>query len=161
MNVHHTFNNTTDESYPFLVDDKLIGFVDKVFLYTDEIIQNSLISYLTCKENLIIDLLNHKPHWILKLNYDAEDIRKFWNTQIHRASNCLSIYVCLLRNNLIPKDQISEANETIFKHNKGAYPESLEEHLILEKVGFGDAVHKVCFIDNKFSSYNWVNSRAK
>lgn len=128
-----------------------VEFTKECLKLNDSEISVSLIRYIKSTENLLKGILNEFPQLITYLNYSKQEIRKFWQGKIKTISTAMTIYTCMLRNNLIPKDQIDEANEsmvTLFK-----YVDNIEDHLTLANNGFGEVLYRKLFVDQNATNY--------
>jgi hypothetical protein len=134
-------------------------FANRSFEVNLDIINQNLVEVLKGNEHYLKDFLSNHPDKFLRFNYSAEEIRKFWKTTLVRCDNILGIYTTLLRNCLIPKAEISEANELVLNKIK-EYHVGPIEHQILIANGFFESF-KTCIINNSnFEEYLWVNDRA-
>lgn len=148
-----------DPHYSFWADFRCLNFIEKVFIVTTDEIQQSLVEFLKTEEELLLSFLSSYPSRILILNYTPSELRNFWKTKLIKASNILDIYARMLLNNLIPKNEIEEANEFIFD-KISSYTENAETHIILKDNMFDKTVNKIAFDEDKFSGFMWVNSKA-
>lgn len=148
-----------DNMYEYWIDNNVLDFVDKVFTSTNDSIQKSLITFLKTKESTLFDIVSINPKWFLLLGFTAQEIRNFWNTKIFKTKNCLGLFACLLRNNLIPQNEIEEANTLIFNKLK-YYTDSQEDHITLLNNGFGNTINRIAFEENNIAQFMWVNNKA-
>ncbi|MCK8479066.1 hypothetical protein [Psychroserpens algicola] len=137
----------------------------------DEII-NSLIYVIKNNphdELLDLYLISKKPQFIHIMNYSKKDIRSIWKQRMWVDRNLSNlIFPTLLRNNLIPRDEIEEAIKTFYDkfdqssfNNLPSDPEirniifskSLEKHI------FDDFFKDGCDPFNQ-NDFNYINSKA-
>lgn len=112
-----------------------------------------------------IKFLSAFPDKILQLNYSQADIRTLWKSHIYDKSsniNAFNILAGLFRHNLIPKEQIEEANREMFNHfNQTDYhklPESKDID-ILKANNFFETVYKISILEKNLNDFMWVNSK--
>lgn len=123
--------------------------ITKIIKMNDPEISESLISYLKSDEKFLKAYINEHPSIIGLLGYTKPEIRNFWNTKIGNMSNVMGVYASMLRNNLIPAEEIKEANGKLVYFYK--YTESADDHYTLSSNGFGEALYERLFIDNNAS----------
>lgn len=136
----------------------------KILDITNHKIQESLVDYLK-QEERDIKFLNSFPEKVLQLNYSTADIRTLWKERIYDSAlsiNPFNIYSGLLRNNLIPSGQISEANRELFNSFSQSTNRKLPEGKDIETLkanGFFDTVFKIAIEEKDLSKYSWVNEK--
>lgn len=123
-----------------------------------ERVTEKLIDYLKANRSIMIDYLHHSPSGILRMNLEAHEIRELWTTHLNVYKEPLRLYAALLRNNLIPEEEIPEANNTIF--NKINQPASeIEDIKVLKEKGFDQVLYEKVFTENKIDDFNYTNHR--
>lgn len=145
-------------------DSDVLKVYSKILDITDTKIQESLIDYLK-QDDRDIKFLSAFPDKILQLNYSQADIRTLWKSHIYDKSsniNAFNILAGLFRHNLIPKEQIEEANREMFNHfNQTDYhklPESKDID-ILKANNFFETVYKISILEKNLNDFMWVNSK--
>ncbi len=76
--------------------------------------------------------------------------------------NPYNIFAGLLRQNLIPKEQIEEANTEIFDHYSQTNYHKLPEHKDIETLkanNFFETVFKIAIVDYGLNDFMWVNNK--
>jgi hypothetical protein len=121
-----------------------ITLMQKVIQLNDTDISQSLVTFLKSEENYLNAYINEYPAIISMLGYNNQEIRNFWSTKIKKMSNVMGVYASMLRNNLIPQNQIQEANKKIVSLYK--YPQSPDDHYVLSSNGFGEVLYEELFI---------------
>lgn len=125
-------------------------------------INDSLIAIVKANNYFLKDFLSNHPDKILNFNFNEEEVRKFWKTQLASCNNILGLYTSFLRNGLIPQNEIKEANKTVLSAIR-EYSPTINEHQVLSVNGILDTF-KALIIDNNnfigYRSYLWVNDRA-
>ncbi|RZJ27742.1 MAG: hypothetical protein EOO18_13690 [Chryseobacterium sp.] len=140
---------------------KEIKFSFEVLKLNDPIISGSLLKYLRNDgKSILKEFIEKYPSILNDLGFSPQEIRKFWTSDIKRYRNPLSIYASMLRNGLIPNEQIPEANEKLSYLNQ--LPESNEDNWILIDNGFGEAMHQQLFINhstqNHYKHWEFMNA---
>lgn len=131
---------------------------------TNNKIQESLIEYLK-QDNRDINFLSANPDNILRLNYSQSEIRKLWKERIYGSAfngNPYNIFAGLLRHNLIPEDQIDEANtEIISRYSQTDYRKLPENKDIptLKANSFFETIHRVAIVEKDLDDFMWVNKK--
>ncbi|MCX6212943.1 hypothetical protein [Spirosoma sp.] len=140
-------------------DPYLFKFYERVFLISTNRVIDSLIRFLKSNRSALRIYLSDYPSRVLMFFQSPEEVRRFWQTELKKCRLPLGIYASLLSNNLIPKNELEEANVHVFNNTEN-YTNVEFEHIILKENGFGNAIEKVLFQNKMFTSYLWVNSRA-
>ncbi|MEM6736113.1 MAG: hypothetical protein AAF620_08600 [Bacteroidota bacterium] len=134
--------------------------LNKVLELCSDSTKENLVNYLKGKNKdlVTVALFPDKIHYF---NYSPTDIREIWRTRIwQHDQTAFTVYGTLLRNNLIPKNQITEAHQYIIDHGKERRPDDEATHYALAGSGFGDILFKI-IKDNRLEDwYNWVQPRA-
>lgn len=123
-----------------------ISIISKIIKMNDSEISESLILYLKSEQALLKAYINEHPSIIALLGYSKPEIRNFWNTKIGGMTNAMGVFASMLRNNLIPAEEIKEANEHLVELYK--YTENSDDHYILSSHGFGEVLYERLFIKN-------------
>ena len=121
-------------------------------------INAQVVNFLKTKEDLLVEILRTNPTHLLVFSGDAQFIRLLWYQYLFdRGRNDLHLYCSLLRNRLIPADQIEEAHELIIRKMPDSWP-SDECFQLLEQTGFFDKFKNMVFISDKLAnSFGWAN----
>lgn len=139
-----------------------IELINRSFEVNSDLVNESIIGLLKKEKSYLMDFLAINPDKILRFNFNKQEIRNFWKTQFRQSHNVLEIYTTLLRNSLIPKKEIKEANKIVVNLIKG-YSTNPLDHQILIANNFLDAFKSEILDNNSFigfKSFHWVNDRA-
>ena len=120
------------------------------------------ISIVKANKFYLKDFLSNHTDKVLRFNFNEEEVRKFWKTQLPSCNNILGLYTSFLRNGLIPQNEIAEANRTIISAIR-EYSPTINEHQILLGNGFLNTFKEEVLNNSSFvgyKSYLWVNDRA-
>lgn len=126
--------------------------------------QEDLINYLL-EDNRDINFLHSFPEKLTFFNYSKEDIRALWKNRIFNINNNINpftIYTSLLKEKLIPANQISDANqEFLDRYDQVDYrklPREQDQDT-LKANHFFDHIIKVSIIEKDLSDFMWVNKK--
>lgn len=145
--------------YDFELGTSRKSVINKSFEINDSKTNDALLEILTEKSYLRKDFLNTYPEKLVYFNLNPQDVRKFWNTEINQMHNPLSVYAVMLRNNMIPQGEITEAHGVIISKLR-KYEVTPTEHLELQSNKFFESFKELVFNSNRFEEYLWVNERA-
>lgn len=137
-------------------------FLKECFRISSDVVKDSIIGKLKENKYYLIDFLDTYPELLTSFNFTSQEVRKLWSLDLAKSNNAIGILASLLRNGLIPKEQIAEANKSVMNRIEDYSPNAMEHHT-LEVNGFFTAF-KSEIIENPsftgFRSFLWVNSRA-
>lgn len=155
---------STIDSRRWFSDSDTQNVFSKILDIAEPEIQESLIEYLK-KENGDIIFLGVHPNKVDRFNYSNTEIRKLWKTRLASKTfniNPLKIYSALLREKLIPKEEIGEANECLFNYfSQTDYhflPESSDVDT-LRANGFYETIFRISIKEKDLQKFLWVNSK--
>ncbi|WP_442845014.1 hypothetical protein [Leeuwenhoekiella sp. H156] len=138
------------------------SFLKECFRISTEVVKDSIVDKLKENKYYLIDFLDTNPELLSNFNFTSQEIRKLWSLDLSNSNNPIGILASLLRNALIPMDQIEEANKSVLNRIEDYSPNVMEHHT-LENNNFLSAF-KSEIIENSsfigFQSYLWVNHRA-
>jgi hypothetical protein len=148
-----------DYGYEFSTNEKLIKFIEKTLINSNNAINESLLAFIKNEKAVYYSLLSKHPNRILSYNYEKEEIRHFWKKEILECDGFLNIYSTMLNASLIPKAEIKEANEHIIsKMKKYEVDKSLNSILVVN--GFAKMFEEKYFDESEYQYYNKTNDRA-
>jgi len=150
-----------DFDFFFSKDTNTIKIFNRVFELCNEEIQESLVKFI--KDNKYdLAIVSVHPDKVNKLDYNSQEVREIWRKRIWKdKSLAFPVYAALLRNSLIPQEEIDEANYEVLKGAKGYRPENELTHLTLAANGFGDLIFQESIKKNRLKDwYHWVQPRA-
>ena len=136
--------------------------ISKSLEVNKDFVNDSLIAIVKANKFYLKDFLSNHTDKILRFNFNEEEVRKFWKTQLPSCNNILGLYTSFLRNGLIPQNEIAEANRTIISAIR-EYSPTINEHQILLGNGFLNTFKEEVLNNSSFvgyKSYLWVNDRA-
>ena len=137
-------------------------FLKECFRINSDIITDSIIKKLKENTYYLIDFLDSYPELVMNFNFNSQEVRKLWSIDIEKSNNTIALYASLLRNALIPREEIDEANNKVLKYIKEYSPSALEQQ-VLESNNFFIAFKSEIIDSSNFigyQSYLWVNERA-
>ena len=123
--------------------------------------QDGTRQFLLRNERLLLEVLRSHPPAIHHFAGEQRFIRNLWYDQLFTqlGENHFPLYVTILRNDLVPEDQIAEAHSRVIRRIRGANP-TAEEFKALTDYGFLDAFKIQAFDENRISIFNWANSNS-
>lgn len=137
-------------------------FITRVLTLDKPSLSESLITYLKTDETLLRAYLITNPEIIARLAYSKQEIRKFWQTKMLGFPDPLKIYASLLRNHLIPSDQIGESNSLV-AYAVTKYTDEVVDHIVLSNAGFGEMLYERLFVNvniNAFQLWKTINDQS-
>lgn len=157
---------------------ELYKILDPVSLYMEdiqkvhnkilEICSSQLVEVMTQylkKENMDVELIASFPDKVNFMNYDKTELRELWKKRIFESDNdrfIFAIYAALLRNNLIPTNQLEEAFEHLFdkyEQTKHHVPTDLNIMAAFVNQKLGEIIFEKAIVENELKSFMWVNSK--
>lgn len=133
--------DTVTDLYDYSIE---ISLIKKILKLNNPILSDSLIAHIKTDAGLTKGFLNQEPHFFQRLGFSKEEIRNFWQEKLNNMSNGLSVFASMLRNNLIPQEDIKEACERMIFSER--YPENNDDHNVLAVNGFGEALYDFLFV---------------
>lgn len=154
---HEAFSSI-DSNYEYWIDEGINDFSDKIMAFSSEPVRNSFFQFVKKDVKTMHSFIQSKPKIILLLGLNPQEVRNYWNTKLSESVNSLNIYACLLRNNLIPENEIPEANTLLFNGAR-YYVDSDDDHRVLAANGFGETIYNHAFVEKRKWTYLWANNR--
>ncbi|MBE7556349.1 MAG: hypothetical protein HS126_35300 [Anaerolineales bacterium] len=150
----------SDSKRPFYLRHDGISFFYDLFNVTSDVTKEKLVTLLKSKEKLGIHLLTHYPNLLPYFADDQIFIRNLWYRRIgYTSKSPMPLYCSLLRNKLIPKNEIIEAHKTLIERSTLVLP-SEEYFELLKLTGFYDVFKNIAFEEGKIQFFNWANLNA-
>ncbi|MGS4347112.1 hypothetical protein ACKUSY_16290 [Myroides odoratus] len=137
-------------------------FLKECFRISSDVVKESIVKKLKDSIYYMIDFLDSYPELVLNFNFNSQEVRKLWKVDIRKSNNVIVLYSSLLRNALIPRAEIIEANEAIINHIKDYSPSAID-HKTMESNNFFNTFKSEILGNSNFvgfNSYLWVNARA-
>lgn len=131
-------------------------------LHSDEL-NGQLAEFLQTKEDFLLELLRKHPVQIHLFESNSAFLRNLWYSKLFRDglsnANDITIYCALLRNNLIPGEQIGEANTAIVSRLHDCEV-SDDDFRTLKTSSFFEAFHDKAFVQGAIKTFSWANRNA-
>jgi hypothetical protein len=142
-----------------------VRFFDSILDIGDRTVTSRLVDFLRGQEDLLVEVLRSNPVRVLLIADDHTFIRRLWYEELlPMTQSNFEIYCSLLRNRLIPEDQVEEAHRRTVPLLSNLDP-SEECYTLLEDSGFFDVFRDVVFLQSGSSSeapladrFGWANS---
>ncbi|ERM80317.1 hypothetical protein P872_13880 [Rhodonellum psychrophilum GCM71 = DSM 17998] len=148
------------DSYQYLfLNNEILDYIDKLLISGNQQLITTFSDFIKNEESFLQEYLKHNPNFVNWLGLTAEDVRNFWKTRLSKYSNPLEVYAALLRNSLIPKDEIGESNLSIISFLKH-FELNEETYIPLKRNRFYDCLSDYLFSSIEEKSFNWINSNS-
>ncbi|NOW96132.1 hypothetical protein [Mucilaginibacter sp. SG564] len=154
-------NRTDIYGFLFHHDNIALKIVNRVFELCCTNTKENLADFLIKRQN-DLTVITYYPNSIKNFNYSPKQIREIWRLRIWNDKyNAFSNYATLLDHELIPQDEINEANQFVIDHCTGYRPQDERTHKILKSNGFGDALFQRAIVKDRLQDwYKFVQPRA-
>lgn len=153
-------NRTDKFGLIFYGESNITKIINSIYEHCNSNTKDNLTTFL--KDNRSdLKIIALYPDKIKYFNYTPHEIREIWRTRIFTdKSHSFSIYSTLLRDSLIPQNEIREANEYMINNMANYRPQDNETHKVLASNGFGDLIHEIAINSKRLDNFLWVNERA-
>lgn len=144
------------------VDSDAYKVYNRILEIGDILTKEEVVTYLK-KEKKDVAFLNNFPKKVELMSYNSSQIRSLWKNRIFQGAfiNPYSIYTSLLKFNLIPLDEIQEANSELFNQTE-SHKIPLEKDIeTLKANNFFEHVIQTAIYDKELKDYLWVNDKCK
>ena len=154
LNLVRTFDNSLF-SRNFTKDSIII---EKIISLNSPKLTNAISNILKKEDDLLLTYLRKYPHHIVIFSEDKTFIRGIWYDKLFGLATTkedFSIYCSILKNNLIPEDQINESFEHIIMNGLLCNSPCDDDFIFLKNVNFFDKFKEIAFINKKISQFEW------
>jgi hypothetical protein len=133
---------------------------DAVIRVTNNYTVNALRDFLISHKQFLLLLRNFPQHVIL-LDQNPELVRSLWRKHLVSSyHNALEVFAALLRANMIPQEEIAEANDKAVTELNGDIPSPADKQT-LDQYGFFAVFSERAFKDGLLDDFGWGNRNAK
>ncbi|MEO0460679.1 MAG: hypothetical protein AAF219_07535 [Myxococcota bacterium] len=134
-------------------------FLTRVLQVASDAVTQSLNNFLRTRPELLADVVREDPHLVPRR--DPQFVRNLWREKLGDRHGDLHVYATLLREGLIPSDQIAEANREVILRLHGETPRN-DDVPELEAAGFVSALRFIVFDkeSDKLNEFVWGNRNA-
>jgi hypothetical protein len=145
-------------------ESETLQVYDKILDLLSSKIQEALINYLKVSKKDVTFLLFY-PEKIMQFGYSPKEIRKIWFERmllVHSAGNPFNLYAVMLRNNLIPKGEIEQANKSIFNKFSQQSNSKIPENKDIDTFkanGFFQTIFDIAITEKDLRDFVWVNGK--
>ena len=140
--------------------DALVLIHEAVLRGANPVAAPASIAWLLKHPEILLGVLRKNTSNVVFFSGHPTEIRKLWRMQIFDGANWdLGIVASLLRNKLIPANEIQEAIERAVTMLRGDIP-SDDDITILTAHGFWDYFHKYAFENKNIDEFEWGNRNA-
>ena len=132
--------------------------IEKIISLNLPKLTNAISNILKRKDDLILTYLRKYPHRIIIFSIDKTFIRGMWYDKLFSSTAIkedFSIYCSILKNHLIPKDQIDESFEHIIRNGLLCNTPCDDDFIFLKNINFFNKFKEIAFIDREISQFEW------
>lgn len=139
---------------------ELTAFFEGILRLSNQQLTVPLTGYLVREYNLLLELLRSNPSRVLIWSGYGTLIRRLWRELLfEQGHQDLPVYTALLRNNLVPPPEISEANSWVVRRLNNDVP-TPQDLPILLAAGFVDSFVEHAFGRRMIDDFDWGNRNA-
>jgi hypothetical protein len=140
-----------------------LGFFDSIIGLGDRTVTNRLIAFLRGHEDLLVEVLRSNPARVPLIKDDPAFIRRLWYERLlPMRQRDFEIYCSLIRNQLIPEEQIEEAHRRVIPLLSRVDP-SESCYALLVDTNFSDVLRDMAFLQTGSAEipladkFSWAN----
>ena len=123
-----------------------VGFFDSIIDLGDRTVTCRLVDFLRDREDLLIELLRSNPTRVLLIKDDPTFVRRLWYSKLPWLTQSnFEVYCSLLRNQLIPENQVEEAHRRVIPSLFSVVP-SERCYALLEDTHFFAVFRDIVFL---------------
>lgn len=142
------------------IGDSLTLF-EGIFTSGKTVQQQELVNFLGTDPDLLVESLRLNPSRVILWSGEKPLIRRLWRELLFKDwHQDLPVYAALLRNGLIPKEELAEANAWVANRLNGDVP-AAQDVPTLTSSGFIDALSHHAFKEKAIDDFNWGNRNAQ
>jgi hypothetical protein len=137
---------------------KDIIVIEKIISLNSLELTHAISNILKRKDDLLLTYLRKYPHHIVIFSEDKTFIRGIWYDKLFGSATIkedFSIYCSILKNNLIPEDQMNESFEHIIRNRLLCNTPCDDDFIFLKNIKFFDKFKEIAFIENKICQFEW------
>ena len=132
--------------------------IEKIISLNSLELTHAISNILKRKDDLLLTYLRKYPHHIVIFSEDKTFIRGIWYDKLFGSATIkedFSIYCSILKNNLIPEDQLNESFEHIIRNRLLCNTPCDDDFIFLKNTKFFDKFKEIAFIENKICQFEW------
>jgi len=132
--------------------------IEKIISLNSLELTHAISNILKRKDDLLLTYLRKYPHHIVIFSEDKTFIRGIWYDKLFGSATIkedFSIYCSILKNNLIPEDQMNESFEHIIRNRLLCNTPCDDDFIFLKNIKFFDKFKEIAFIENKICQFEW------
>lgn len=114
---------------------------------------------------LDIEFISYYPDKINSFRFTITEIRELWKKRIFQNGNnqyMFDIFSALIRNSLIPHNELDEAYTTLFdkyEQTRHSFPNKPEVIMSLRNDILGNIIYTITIVNDRLDTFIWVNSK--
>lgn len=137
---------------------KDIIVIEKIISLSFPELTHAISNILKGKDDLLLTYLRKYPHHVVIFSEDKTFIRGIWYDKLFGLDTIkedFSIYCSILKNDLIPEEQMNESFEHIIRNGLLCNTPCDDDFIFLKNIKFFDKFKEIAFIENKISQFEW------
>lgn len=144
-----------------LVSERDVAIVVEAIIRLDvDEFMNALVAYLLTHANLLPELFRAHPNRLLLFSNQPMLIRWLWHDVLFlNGKQDLYVFTALIRNNLVPAEQLTEAFSSIVSRLNNDVPNPVDRDA-LERCGLIDVLRRYTYDDGYINDFAWANRNA-
>ena len=137
---------------------KDIIVIEKIISLSFPELTHAISNILKGKDDLLLTYLRKYPHHVVIFSEDKTFIRGIWYDKLFGLATIkedFSIYCSILKNELIPEEQMNESFEHIIRNGLLCNTPCDDDFIFLKNIKFFDKFKEIAFIENQISQFEW------
>ena len=137
---------------------KDIIVIEKIISLNFPELTHAISNILKGKDDLLLTYLRKYPHHVVIFSEDKTFIRGIWYDKLFGLATIkedFSIYCSILKNELIPEEQMNESFEHIIRNGLLCNTPCDDDFIFLKNIKFFDKFKEIAFIENQISQFEW------
>lgn len=134
---------------------------DSVLRLNDLQATAGLTNYLLSDLSVLLEFIRQYPQHVALLRGNAVVIRQIWHQHLFSShKQDIHVFAAIIRNGLIPPEEIEEANEHIVAHLHGDIP-GTSDAATLQTYRFFEAFERKAFTNRAIDDFEWGNGNCQ
>lgn len=149
---------TFDDSMSSRNFTKDIIVIEKIISLNSKELTNAISNIIKSNDDLLLAYFREYPHHIVIFSEDKTFIRSIWFDKLFVSNTTkedFSIYCSILKNDLIPQEQMNESFEHIIRDRLLYKGPCNDDFIFLKNIKFFDKFKEIAFIENKICQFEW------
>ena len=137
---------------------KDIIVIEKIISLSFPELTHAISNILKGKDDLLLTYLRKYPHHVVIFSEDKTFIRGIWYDKLFGLDTIkedFSIYCSILKNDLIPEEQMNESFEHIIRNGLLCNTPCDDDFIFLKNIKFFDKFKEIAFNEEMISQFDW------